>query len=57
MEFATKKDGNKKLIHEGYMYVFQNNLVNDVTSWECKKRHRGECKAKIKLDEAVNFLE
>ena len=33
------------------------NLANDVTSWECEKRHRGECKAKIKLDEAGNFLE
>ena len=39
------------------MYVFQKNLANDVTSWECEKRCRGECKAKIKLDEAGNFLE
>ena len=39
------------------MYVFQKNLANDVTSWECEKRRRGECKTKIKLDEAGNFLE
>ena len=39
------------------MYVFQKNLANDVTSWECEKRCRGECKAKIKLDEAENFLQ
>ena len=39
------------------MYVFQKNLANDVTSWECEKRPRGECKAKIKLDEAENFLQ
>ena len=39
------------------MYVFQKNLAIDVTSWECEKRHRGGCKAKIKLGEAGNFLE
>ena len=37
--------------------VFQKNLANDVTSWECEKRRRGECKAKIKLVESGNFLE
>ena len=57
MEFATTEKGNRKLIHENYMYVFQKNLANDVTSWESEKRRRGECKAKIKLDEAGNFLE
>ena len=46
-----------KLIHEGYMYVFQKNLANDVASLECEKRRRDGCKAKIKLDEAGNFLE
>ena len=56
MEFTTTEKGNRKLIHEGYMYVFQKNLANDVT-WECEKRRRGECKAKIKLDKAGNFLE
>ena len=56
MEFTTTEKGNRKLIHEGYMYVFQKNLANDVT-WECEKRRRKECKAKIKLDEAGNFLE
>ena len=40
-----------------FMKVFQKNLANDVTSWECEKRRRGECKAKIELDEAGNFLE
>ena len=57
MEFTTTEKGNRKLIHEGYTYVFEKNLANDVTSWECEKRRRGECKAKMKLDEAGNFLE
>ena len=57
MEFTTTEKGNRKLIHEGYMYVFQKNLANVVKSWGCEKRPRGECKAKIKLDEAGNFPE
>ena len=39
------------------MYIFQKNLANDATSWECEKRRRRECKTKIKLDEAGNFLD
>ena len=35
---------------------FKKNLANDVTSWECEKRRRGECKSKMKVDEAGNFL-
>ena len=38
MEFTTTEKENTKLIPEGSLYVFQNNLANDVTSWECKKR-------------------
>ena len=57
MEFTTIEKENRKLIHEGYMYAFQKNLANDVTSRECEKSRRGECKAKIKLDEAGNFLQ
>ena len=38
MEFTTTEEGNRILIYEGYMYVFQKNLANDVTSWECEKR-------------------
>ena len=56
MEFTTTEKGNIKLLHEGYMYVFQKNLANDVTSWECEKRSRRDCKPKIKLDEAENFV-
>ena len=57
MVFTTTEKRNRKLIREGCMYVFQKNLANDVTSWKCEKRGTGECKAKIKLDEAGNFLE
>ena len=37
MEFTTTEKGNRKLIHEIYIYVFQNNPANDVTSWECER--------------------
>ena len=33
MKFTTTEEGNRKLIYEGYMYVFQKNLANDVTLW------------------------
>ena len=36
---------------------FKKNLANDATSWECEKRRRGKCKAKIKLDETGKLLE
>ena len=38
MKFNTTEKGNRKLIYEGYLYVFQKNLEDDVTSWECEKR-------------------
>ena len=36
---------------------FKKNLANDATSWVCEKRSRGQCKAKLKVGEAGNFLE
>ena len=57
MEFTNTKKGNRKLIHEGYMYVFQKNLENDAPSWGCEKRLARKCKAKINLDVARCFLE
>ena len=33
MEFTTTGKGQRKLILTGYIYVFQKNLVNDITSW------------------------
>ena len=47
MEFTTKERGNRKLIRDGYMYVFKKMLANDVRSWECRKG--AQCKTSIKL--------
>ena len=56
MDFTTTEKGNRRLSHEGCMYVSKN-LAKYVTSCEYEKRCRGECKTKIKLDEAGNFQE
>lgn len=57
MEFTTTEKGSRKLIRNGYMYVFQKNLANDLTSWECILRRRGQCKEKVKLTLTDNFVE
>ena len=50
MEFVKSDKGKDKVIFEGYVYVKQKNLANDVVSFECeKRRNKAECKAKIKI--------
>ena len=49
MEFTTTEKGRRKVIRNGFMYVFQKTLANDVSSWECVLRRKGQCKARIKL--------
>ena len=39
------------------MYVFQKNMANNLTSWECVLRRRGQCKARIKLTVTDDFVE
>ena len=50
MEFVTSQKRQQKLIHEGYVYVFQKDLANDLRSFECVMRRTGQCKAKLKVD-------
>lgn len=40
---------------DGFVYVFQKRLANDVTNWEIVKR--GKCKTRVKFDENEDFLE
>ena len=57
MEFTTTERGNRKLIRDGYMYVFKKMLTNDVISWECILRRKGvQCKASIKLSILDEFI-
>ena len=50
MEFVTTERRKLKIIHEGFIYVFQKNLANEIRSYECELRRRGHCKAKIKIN-------
>ena len=57
MEFIETERGGRKLLRDGYLYVFKKNLANDITSWECVLRRQGQCRASIKLDAQENFVE
>ena len=49
MEFSVTERGVRKLLWNGYEYVKQNDLANDLTTWECVERRKGYCKANVKL--------
>ena len=49
MEFTQTEKGQCKVIRHGYMYVFQKNMANNLTPWECK--------ACIKLTVTDDFVE
>ena len=57
MEFTTTERGARKLLKDGYIYLFKKNLANGITSWEWELRRKGECRASVKLDELDNFVE
>ena len=45
MEFTTTERGSRKLIKDGYTFVFKKRLANDNSTWECELRRNGECRA------------
>ena len=56
MEFTITERRNRKLIRDGYLYVFKKMLA-DVSSWECILRRKGaQCKASIKLSILDEFI-
>ena len=57
MDFTTNEKGARKLLKDEYMYLFQKNLANDVTSWECVHREKGQCKIRVKLTVTDQFIE
>ena len=56
MEFTTTEKGARKLLKDGFLYVFQKNLANDITSWDCVNRRKGHCKARVKLTITDEFV-
>ena len=47
MEFVRSEKGVRKPIRIGYMHVYQKDLADEVMSWECELRRRGQCKARV----------
>jgi hypothetical protein len=57
MNFITTEKGKRKLIINGYMYVFQKILADEVSSWECVLRRKGHCNARVKITATDEFIE
>ena len=57
MEFITSNKGSIKLLYQGFSYVKQKDLVDNVVPYECVRRRsaNGTCKARIHIrdDEVV----
>lgn len=61
MEFIYTQRNKRKLLRDGFMYVFQKELADGVQSWECinrrgSKAQPGTCNARIKLDSVDNYI-
>ena len=57
MQFKATERVNGKLTRDGYMYILQKMLANDVSSCECILRRKGaQCKASIKLSILDEFI-
>ena len=58
MEFIKTEKGQRKLIWNGYIYMFKKILANEVSSWEyILHRKDNQCKAAIKLSPTDEFTE
>ena len=57
MEITTTEKGARKPLKDEFMFLFQKTLANDVTSWECSLRRKGQCKARVKLSADDQFIE
>ena len=51
MELTVTTQGQRRLIFDGHVYVYQKQLANNVDSWECEHRRRNLCKAKVKMSD------
>jgi hypothetical protein len=49
MEFVKTEKGSRKLIFEGFCYVKQKDLAGGKVCWECDRRRKRQCKAKLHL--------
>ena len=57
MEFTESQKGKQKVLHSGYIYVFQKDLANDIRSFECELRRKEQYNARLKLALNNNIVE
>ena len=58
MEFTKTEKRQRKLVRDGYMYVFKKMLVNDKGLWECILWRKDiQCRATVKLSTTEEFIE
>ena len=57
MELVSSQKRRQKIIRNGFIYVFQKDLANEVHSYECQLTRKVQCKAKMKLDLGDNVIE
>src|SRR5688572_28024304 len=61
LETVASIRGKNKVVLNGYVYVKQKNLANDLISFECERRRGSgttlsECKAKVKLNADLSVV-
>ena len=50
MELGLSQKGKRKILREGYIYVYKKELKNNIRSFECELRRMGQCSTSIKFD-------
>ena len=53
MDFVTTPKKQWKIIHSCYVYIFQKDLANQVQSFECQLRRKGQSKEKADHDNNI----
>ena len=55
MQLGLSQKG--KIFREGYVYFFKNELANNIPSFECELRRKGQCRARIKVDDGDQIVD
>ena len=50
MELGLSQKRKRKILREGYIYVYKKELKNNIRSFECELRRTGQCSTSIKDD-------
>ena len=57
MEFVSSQKRKQNVIRNRFIYIFQKDLANEVSLYECELPRKGQCKAKIKVGLGDNVTE